>query len=64
VHHKNLVALDVYCSEHKEQLLIYIHMPGGTVHESLYGKTWKTLKWWFNAKPACTIVLNMNVLYY
>ncbi len=35
-------------------------MPSGTVCESLYGKTWKTLKWWFNAKHACTILLHMN----
>ncbi|CAM6080177.1 unnamed protein product [Sphagnum tenellum] len=36
VHHKNLVALVGYCQEGKEQILIYEHMPSGTVHESLY----------------------------
>ncbi len=55
MHHKNLVALVGYCQEGDEQILIYEYMPGGTVRESLYGKTtWKTLKWWFNANHACS----------
>jgi hypothetical protein len=53
------VALVGYCQEGKEQILIYEYMPGGTVRESLYGKTsWKTLKWWFNANHPCSNIID------
>ncbi len=54
------MALVGYCQEGKEQILIYEYMPGGTVRESLYGKTtWKTLNWQFNANHA-----RSNIVYY
>ncbi|XP_039160980.1 probable leucine-rich repeat receptor-like protein kinase At5g49770 [Eucalyptus grandis] len=37
VHHKNLVSLVGFCSEHGEQLLVYEFLPNGTIKESLSG---------------------------
>ncbi|KAJ7528948.1 hypothetical protein O6H91_15G026400 [Diphasiastrum complanatum] len=46
LHHKNLVALIGFCHEQGEQMLVYEHMPNGTLGDHLHGKggrlSWKT----------------------
>ncbi|KAL3729194.1 hypothetical protein ACJRO7_026312 [Eucalyptus globulus] len=45
VHHKNLVSLVGFCSEHGEQLLVYEFLPNGSIKESLSGKSGIRLDW-------------------
>ncbi|KAF4354441.1 hypothetical protein F8388_018401, partial [Cannabis sativa] len=45
VHHKNLVGLLGFCFEQGEQMLVYEHMPNGTLRESLSGKSGIHLDW-------------------
>ncbi|KAK3419480.1 hypothetical protein EUGRSUZ_G00037, partial [Eucalyptus grandis] len=45
VHHKNVVSLVGFCSEHGEQLLVYEFLPNGTIKESLSGKSGIRLDW-------------------
>lgn len=37
VHHKNLVSLVGFCFDQGEQMLVYEHVPNGTLKESLSG---------------------------
>ncbi|XP_059461837.1 leucine-rich repeat receptor protein kinase HPCA1-like [Corylus avellana] len=45
VHHKNLVILEGFCFEKAEQMLVYEHVPNGTVMDSLSGKSRIRLDW-------------------
>ncbi|XP_062211132.1 leucine-rich repeat receptor protein kinase HPCA1-like [Phragmites australis] len=45
VHHKNLVGLVGFCFEQGEQMLVYEFIPGGTVRDSLSGKSGLHLDW-------------------
>ncbi|XP_059461838.1 leucine-rich repeat receptor protein kinase HPCA1-like [Corylus avellana] len=45
VHHKNLVILEGFCFEQAEQMLVYEHVPNGTVMDSLSGKSRIRLDW-------------------
>ncbi|CAN6289563.1 unnamed protein product [Urochloa humidicola] len=45
VHHKNLVGLVGFCFEQGEQMLVYEYMPGGTLRDSLSGKSGLHLDW-------------------
>ncbi|KAG2541049.1 hypothetical protein PVAP13_9NG599300 [Panicum virgatum] len=45
VHHKNLVGLVGFCFEQGEQMLVYEFMPGGTLRDSLSGKSGLHLDW-------------------
>ncbi|XP_068667528.1 leucine-rich repeat receptor protein kinase HPCA1-like isoform X2 [Aristolochia californica] len=45
VHHKNLVGLVGFCFEQGEQMLVYEHVPNGTLRESLTGKSGIYLDW-------------------
>ncbi|KAK8446016.1 hypothetical protein SEVIR_9G420600v4 [Setaria viridis] len=45
VHHKNLVGLVGFCFEQGEQMLVYEFMSGGTLRDSLSGKSGLHLDW-------------------
>ncbi|KAF8683992.1 hypothetical protein HU200_044942 [Digitaria exilis] len=45
VHHKNLVGLLGFCFEQGEQMLVYEFMSGGTLRDSLSGKSGLHLDW-------------------
>ncbi|CAD6203512.1 unnamed protein product [Miscanthus lutarioriparius] len=45
VHHKNLVGLLGFCFEQGEQMLVYEFMSGGTLRDSLAGKSGLHLDW-------------------
>ncbi|KAL6964526.1 hypothetical protein U1Q18_035576 [Sarracenia purpurea var. burkii] len=45
VHHTNLVSLVGFCFEQGEQMLVYEHVPNGTLRENLSGKTGIRLDW-------------------
>jgi Leucine-rich repeat (LRR) protein len=45
VHHKNVVSLVGFCFDQGEQMLVYEHVPNGTLKESLAGKTGIRLDW-------------------
>ncbi|OAY63883.1 putative leucine-rich repeat receptor-like protein kinase [Ananas comosus] len=45
VHHKNLVSLVGFCFDQGEQMLVYEHVPNGTLKESLSGKSGVRLDW-------------------
>nr|ACM89577.1 leucine-rich repeat family protein / protein kinase family protein [Glycine max] len=45
VHHKNLVGLVGFCFEKGEQMLVYEHIPNGTLMDSLSGKSGIWMDW-------------------
>ncbi|KAK3021663.1 hypothetical protein RJ639_046387, partial [Escallonia herrerae] len=47
VRHQNLVSLEGFCHESKQQILVYEYLPGGSLADNLYGVNSKrvTLSW-------------------
>uniref|UniRef100_A0A803LAM5 Protein kinase domain-containing protein n=1 Tax=Chenopodium quinoa TaxID=63459 RepID=A0A803LAM5_CHEQI len=47
IRHQNLVSLEGFCHESKQQILVYEYLPGGSLADSLYGSNSKkfTLNW-------------------
>ncbi|KAK2649246.1 hypothetical protein Ddye_016735 [Dipteronia dyeriana] len=43
VGHQNLVSLEGFCHESKQQILVYEYLPGGSLADHLYGPNSKTL---------------------
>ncbi|KAK8631099.1 hypothetical protein V6N13_079863 [Hibiscus sabdariffa] len=37
IHHQNLVSLEGFCHEPKQQILVYEYLPGGSLSDHLYG---------------------------
>lgn len=37
VRHQNLVSLEGFCHESKQQILVYEYLPGGSLADNLYG---------------------------
>ncbi|KAF3951251.1 hypothetical protein CMV_023077 [Castanea mollissima] len=52
VHHKNLVSLVGFCFDQGEQMLVYEHVPNGTLKDSLSGKSGIKLDWMRRLKVA------------
>ncbi|KAL6497890.1 hypothetical protein OROHE_026917 [Orobanche hederae] len=47
IRHQNLVSLEGFCYESKQQILVYEYLPGGSLADNLYGANTKimTLSW-------------------
>ncbi|KAI8523221.1 hypothetical protein RHMOL_Rhmol13G0056400 [Rhododendron molle] len=47
IRHQNLVSLEGFCHESKQQILVYEYLPGGSLADNLYGASSKrvTLSW-------------------
>nr|GMD26990.1 probable LRR receptor-like serine/threonine-protein kinase At5g48740 [Ipomoea batatas] len=47
IRHQNLVSLEGFCQESKQQILVYEYLPGGSLADNLYGVNSKklTLSW-------------------
>ncbi|KAM7521816.1 hypothetical protein LguiA_011718 [Lonicera macranthoides] len=47
IRHQNLVSLEGFCHESKQQILVYEYLPGGSLADNLYGANSKrvTLSW-------------------
>ncbi|KAJ4956616.1 hypothetical protein NE237_013399 [Protea cynaroides] len=43
VHHQNLVSLEGFCYESKQQILVYEYLPGGSLADALYGSNSKKI---------------------
>lgn len=37
IRHQNLVSLEGFCHESKQQILVYEYLPGGSLADNLYG---------------------------
>ncbi|GLJ34404.1 hypothetical protein SUGI_0691680 [Cryptomeria japonica] len=61
VHHKNLVGLIGFCTEQKEQMLIYEYIPNGTLRENLIGEF--TLDWARRLQIALGSARGLNYLH-
>ncbi|KAK1420603.1 hypothetical protein QVD17_22325 [Tagetes erecta] len=65
IHHPNLVSLEGYCSESKQQILVYEYLPGGSLTENLYGANSKrvTLSWARRLKIALDAAKGLDYLH-
>ncbi|KAE8709349.1 putative LRR receptor-like serine/threonine-protein kinase [Hibiscus syriacus] len=44
IHHQNLVSLEGFCHESKQQVLVYEYLPGGSLSDHLYGPKSQKMK--------------------
>ncbi|KAE8796813.1 receptor-like protein kinase ANXUR1 [Hordeum vulgare] len=51
--HRHLVPLLGFCSDREETILVYRHMPRGTLREHLHGKSGKPAMPWWRRLDAC-----------
>ncbi|KAJ9548012.1 hypothetical protein OSB04_020555 [Centaurea solstitialis] len=65
IHHPNLVSLEGYCHESKQQILVYEYLPGGSLAENLYGTNIKriTLSWVRRLKIAIDAAKGLDYLH-
>ncbi|KAF8402093.1 hypothetical protein HHK36_013045 [Tetracentron sinense] len=65
VHHQNLVSLEGFCHESKQQILVYEYLPGGSLADNLYGTNSKrvTLSWVRRLKIAVDAAKGLEYLH-
>ncbi|XP_051134349.1 probable LRR receptor-like serine/threonine-protein kinase At5g48740 isoform X2 [Andrographis paniculata] len=65
IHHQNLVTLEGFCCESKQQILIYEYLPGGSLADNLYGANSKklTLSWVRRLKIAVDAAKGLEYLH-
>ncbi|XP_076916390.1 putative LRR receptor-like serine/threonine-protein kinase At5g48740 [Bidens hawaiensis] len=65
IRHQNLVSLEGYCNESKQQILVYEYLPGGSLTENLYGAKSKrvTLSWACRLKIAIDTAKGLDYLH-
>ncbi|CAK9167066.1 unnamed protein product [Ilex paraguariensis] len=66
VRHQNLVSLEGFCHEAKQQILVYEYLPGGSLADNLYGSNSKriTLSWVRRLKIAVDAAKGLDYLHY
>ncbi|CAL9048421.1 unnamed protein product [Musa banksii] len=65
VRHQNLVSLEGFCHESKQQILVYEYLPGGSLADNLYGSNSKraTLNWARRLKIAVDAAKGLDYLH-
>ncbi|KAF9606787.1 hypothetical protein IFM89_028163 [Coptis chinensis] len=65
IRHQNLVTLEGFCSEAKQQILVYEYLPGGSLSDNLYGTKSKkvTLSWVRRLKVAVDAAKGLDYLH-
>ncbi|KAK6940536.1 Protein kinase domain [Dillenia turbinata] len=65
IHHPNLVSLEGFCHEAKQQILVYEYLPGGSLADNLYGPNSKklTLSWVRRLKIAVDAAKGLDYLH-
>ncbi|KAE8662366.1 putative LRR receptor-like serine/threonine-protein kinase [Hibiscus syriacus] len=65
IHHQNLVSLEGFCHESKQQILVYEYLPGGSLSDHLYGpKSQKvSLSWIRRLKIAIDAAKGLDYLH-
>ncbi|KAL5702666.1 hypothetical protein ACHQM5_027852 [Ranunculus cassubicifolius] len=65
IHHQNLVSLEGFCSEARQQILVYEYLPGGTLADNLYGSNSRkiTLSWVRRLKIAVDAAKGLDYLH-
>ncbi|KAF8394112.1 hypothetical protein HHK36_020317 [Tetracentron sinense] len=65
VRHQNLVSLEGFCHESKQQILVYEYLPGGSLADNLYGSNSKkiTLSWVRRLKIAVDAAKGLDYLH-
>ncbi|KAL4193210.1 hypothetical protein AMTRI_Chr06g175760 [Amborella trichopoda] len=65
VRHQNLVSLEGFCHESKQQILVYEYVPGGSLADNLYGSNSKkrTLNWVRRLKIAVDAAKGLEYLH-
>ncbi|KAL0436154.1 UNVERIFIED_CONTAM: putative LRR receptor-like serine/threonine-protein kinase [Sesamum radiatum] len=65
IRHQNLVSLEGFCCESKQQILVYEYLPGGSLADNLYGANSKklTLSWVRRLKIAVDAAKGLDYLH-
>ncbi|KAK6141836.1 hypothetical protein DH2020_024420 [Rehmannia glutinosa] len=65
IRHQNLVSLEGFCCESKQQILVYEYLPGGSLADNLYGPNSKklTLSWVRRLKIAVDAAKGLDYLH-
>lgn len=65
IRHQNLVSLEGFCHESKQQILVYEYLPGGSLADNLYGRSSKTvtLSWVRRLKIAVDAAKGIDYLH-
>ncbi|XP_019188563.1 PREDICTED: probable LRR receptor-like serine/threonine-protein kinase At5g48740 isoform X2 [Ipomoea nil] len=65
IRHQNLVSLEGFCQESKQQILVYEYLPGGSLADNLYGANSKklTLSWVRRLKIAIDAAKGLDYLH-
>lgn len=65
IRHQNLVSLEGFCHESKQQILVYEYLPGGSLADNLYGANGRriTLSWVRRLKIAVDAAKGLDYLH-
>ncbi|XP_043703230.1 probable LRR receptor-like serine/threonine-protein kinase At5g48740 isoform X2 [Telopea speciosissima] len=63
VRHQNLVSLEGFCYESKQQILVYEYLPGGSLTDALYGIKKVMLSWVHRLKIAVDAAKGLDYLH-